>query len=135
MVVRLGVKLRNRAGGFEIEVPAIANAAYETERPEICIPMELAERLGIKIEEASIEVYEVVTGPVSLHFLPGMLDVSLSVEDKTIGPILSDVSIALKGEVLLSDKLIDALGVELVEPGKGLWRLSGEPIKRKSVSP
>ena len=33
-------------------------------------------------------------------------------------------------EVILSDKLLDALGIEIVKAGIGYWRFSGEPINR-----
>ena len=40
-------------------------------------------------------------------------------------------------EVILSDKLLDVLGIEIVKAGIGYWRFSGEPINcvRKSVEP
>jgi len=40
-------------------------------------------------------------------------------------------------EVILSDKLLDVLGIEIVKAGIGYWRFSGESINRvrKSVKP
>jgi hypothetical protein len=45
------------------------------------------------------------------------------------------VSVPGEHEVLISDALAEALGIEIVAPRSGLWRLSGDPALRKSVQP
>ena len=47
------------------------------------------------------------------------------------------VAVSGEYEVILSDKLLDMLGIEIVKAGLGHWRFSGEPIShvRKSVEP
>ncbi len=135
MVVRVKVRLRNPATKAEVSTVAVANAAFETDRPEVFVPLKLAERLELSLEGASMEDYEVATGLVTMHFIPRAVEVWLDVE-KPVGPILADVSIAdSRGEALLCDKLIDALEIELIRPGEGLWRLRGELSLRKSASP
>ncbi|MEM3506863.1 MAG: hypothetical protein QXT31_04350 [Candidatus Bathyarchaeia archaeon] len=38
-------------------------------------------------------------------------------------------------EILLSDKLIDALDIEFIKPGEGLWRFRDDKTLRKSCPP
>ena len=64
-----------------------------------------------------------------------MVKVWAEAENKKVGPRAMVVSIVPgEDEVLLCDKAIDALEIELVKPGKGLWRFRGETALRKSVS-
>jgi len=47
------------------------------------------------------------------------------------------VAVSGEYEVILSDRLLDMLNIEIVKAGIGYWRFSGEPINcvRKSVEP
>jgi hypothetical protein len=124
VVVRLKVSVREPSGGKE----------FESEEPEVSLPMSLAEKLSLKAQDARAEDFVTVAGPVTLRFLAQAVEVSLKVGESARGPVTSGVVLSpSRGEVLLSDKLISALGIELLDPGRGIWRLNGEETKRKSV--
>ena len=66
----------------------------------------------------------------------GYVDVRVIEPDRTSGWVRARATcVQGEREVLLSDKLIDALGIEPIRPGAGLWRFSGEDRLRASVGP
>ncbi|RLF19643.1 MAG: hypothetical protein DRN15_02195 [Thermoprotei archaeon] len=135
MVVR--VKVQVKRGDSIIETSAVANSGYETEAPEIHLPQALARRLGFEISEARGARYRVVGGFTSTYVL-GEILVRLITEDRQTDWVKAKaVSVPDEYEVLLSDKLLDALNIEIVRAGEGLWRFHGEPIDRirKSTKP
>lgn len=132
MVVRVRVKLNPRLMiGRLTETSAIANSGYESPEPEVVIPEALARRLGLFPELPSgtiVEEYRSMAGVAKVHYIPKALEVSAVTEDVAKGPVV--VGVAISGgedEVLLSDKLIDALSIVLVRPGEGLWKFTDDP--------
>jgi hypothetical protein len=73
-------------------------------------------------------------GRVKVCFIPRALEVRVLTEDRTTDPAESDAA-RLPGEeeVILSDKLIDALEIVIERAGEGLWRFRGEEKIRKSL--
>ena len=137
MVVRVRVRLRSTGG--EVVTAALANSGFETEEPEVILPTRVAERPGIypRLPSGSqVEEYTGVGGVVVRTFVvKRSVNVSLLTSDREIGP--SDaVSVVTPGEdeVILSDKLMDALKIVLLRPGEGVWKLvdDGENVVRKS---
>jgi len=137
MAVRLKVKLRSEGG--EIYAVALANAGYEVEEPEVTLPEETAKTLGLLPElpkGAKIVEYATVGGgKIKVYWIPKAVEVSVVTEDRTVGPVLSNVAIvAGESEVILSDKLIDALEIVIEKAGEGIWRFRGEQKLRKTES-
>lgn len=135
MAVRVRVKIRNSSTGTTISTSAIANSGYEAGSPEISVPSGLAERLGLSMDDASVETYGTVAGTVSTPFIQKGVEVSLDVkgveEEKSI---ITDVAISqFDDEVLLSDALISAMKVELLDPKSGIWKLAGQEKERESA--
>ncbi|MEM0223122.1 MAG: hypothetical protein QXJ99_01830 [Thermofilum sp.] len=67
LVVRVRVRLKALKGrrGEVVESVAVANAGYESEGPEVVIPVRVAERLGLwpKLPEGTeVQAYEVAEG-------------------------------------------------------------------------
>lgn len=65
MVVRVKVKLKSIKG--EVITAALANSAFETEEPEVVLPIGVAERLGIypRLPDGSeVEEYKGIGGTV-----------------------------------------------------------------------
>jgi len=140
MVVRVRVKLKSVKG--ETVTVALANSGFETEEPEAILPTRVAERLGIypKLPSGSeIEEYKGVGGAVVKVFVvKNMVNISVITRDREVGPS-STTAVVTPGEdeVILSDKLMDALKIILLRPGEGLWRLTDdkEDITRRSEPP
>jgi len=138
VVVR--VKLKVEVGGRSFEVVAVANAGYESFTPQILLPRNMARRLGLWPPPRGAEelTYRTAGGPLRVWLLPRGARVSVVAEDKSSGEVECDVVISpLAGEALISDKLIDALGIVLEVPGRGLWRFRSDPPDkvRQSVQP
>ena len=135
MVVR--VKVRVKCEDRVVESAAVANSGYETDEPEIHIPLACARELGLKLTELRGESYRVVGGTTSAYIL-GEVFVQVIEEDRSSEWVRAR-AVAVPGEyeLILSDKLLDMLGIEIVKAGMGYWRFSGEPINRvrKSVKP
>lgn len=138
MTIRVGVRLRS-ASGAELRTFAIVNTAFESDVPELIIPERAAEELGLYPKlPAGTEVWDfkVVGGTAKGYRIGGAVKVWAETEDKKTGPCDVVVSIIPReDEILLSDKLIDALEIEPVRPGEGLWRFRGETELRKSAPP
>ena len=130
MVIRVRVKLKSK-GGESLETSAIANSGYESFEPEIVIPESLASRLNLfpKLPSgARIEEYRSIGGVTRIYYVPDAVEVSIVTNDRAEDPRVAGVAISDKeDEVLLSDKLIDALNIALEKPGEGLWRFVDEP--------
>ena len=131
MAIRVRVEIRH--GDVVITTSALVNSGYEVDEAELLIPGSLARRLGL--EEVSTEEYRSVGASVSTSFL-GYVDVRVVEPDRCSEWVRARaVSVPGEPEVLLSDKLIDALSIEPIRPGAGLWRFSGEQVLRRSVKP
>lgn len=140
MVVRVRVKLKSTKG--EVVTVALANSGFETEEPEVVLPTKVAERLGIypRLPSGSeVEEYKGVGGAVVKTFLvKGLVDISVLTSDREVGPSGATVVITPgEDEVILSDKLMDALRIVLLRPGEGIWRFADdkESFLRKSEHP
>ena len=127
------VRVEIRAGEETVLTAALLNSGYEVEEPEIHIPPSLASRLGLRARAS--EEYAAVGARIEARIL-GYVQVRVVAADRSSAWVRAKaVSVEGEDEVLLSDKLIDALGIEPVKPGRGLWRFSGEEGLRTSVEP
>ena len=76
---------------------------------------------------AKIEEYRSIGGVTRIYYVPDAIEISIITSDRVEGPVVAGVAISDKeDEVLLSDKLIDALSIALERPGRGLWRFIDE---------
>jgi predicted aspartyl protease len=72
----VGVRIRVRIGygNSSADTIALVNTGYETDVPEILIPIALAERLGIwprLPENTTIETYRTASGLMKVYRIPG----------------------------------------------------------------
>jgi len=136
MGIRVRVKLL--AEGREVETAALASSGFESSEPDICVPLGLARRLGLW-PPARFESEEAVTagGEVPLLRLPVEAEVQLVAggEVKSRSPCI--IVNPYVDEVLLSDYLIDELGIVPVSFRRGLWRHRSDPegVARESEEP
>jgi len=130
MVVRVRVKLR--VGDKEVITNALANSGFESEEPEVVLPLRVAEKLNLypRLPNGTIvEEYVGVGGfKVQSFRISGILEVYAISNDKVKGPIRATaIIISGEDEVILSDRAIDGLGIILIRPGEGLWRFDDDP--------
>ena len=131
LVVRVRVKLSRN--GREIETSALANSGYESETPQILIPIKLAGQLGFWPPTMDLEesVFESAGGPLRVWIVSKSVKVKVIVEDVETKWVEADLIISpLADEVLLSDKMISELNIALEDPGRGYWRFTWEPKEK-----
>lgn len=134
----LRVKVKLKAKDNAIETAALVNSGYEAEGLEMALPASLAKRLGLSLRKgASKEEYYSAGGRTKAYRVPRGLEVSLLAEGRKTSFLTVDVIVLPKlDEVLISDKLSDALAIMPIRLGEGTWRLADEPDKvRASVPP
>jgi hypothetical protein len=129
------VLLSVRKGDRAARTSALVNSGYEAEEPELHIPLALAKKLSFSLEALRGERYRVV-GADTVAYVLGQVEVKLELEDRET-PWLTARAVSVPGEheLLISDALAEALGIEIVAPRSGFWRLSGDPTLRRSAPP
>jgi hypothetical protein len=133
------VRIKLSKNSKEIETNALANSGYESETPQILVPIKLAEELGfwpptINLEES---VFESAGGPLRVWIASKSIKVKVVADIETTWVEADLVISPLADEVLLSDKMISELKIALEDPGRGYWRFTWEPKEkiRKSEPP
>lgn len=126
MVVR--VRLRLRGSGRQVEVSALVNSGFEADEPQLILPLEIADRLGLLGEAGGLETFEVAGGGRALGFrIREPIEVELVLGDRE--PVrASAVATAMSGEqeIIVSDFLASELGIVLLDIRRGLWCLRDE---------
>jgi len=134
------VRLRTKEGREELTV-ALVNSGFESDRPQILIPISLAKRLGLwdrVLIEGGFQLFGTVAEPTRLYVLPSSLYVSIVEDDVEMETVLSDAVISeVEREVLISDYLAGLLGIAVEDFREGLWRLrsDGSNRVRRSYKP
>jgi len=126
------VRIRLKKEDKNIETSAILNSGFETDSPDIIIPVEIAKKLGLwPFKEESAMLLETGGGEVSLPYFISAVELELILGDrepkKTIVNVLVNPYIH---EVLISDYVSSILGIILLDFKRGLWRLSDDPINK-----
>ncbi|MEM4699560.1 MAG: hypothetical protein QXT74_01255 [Candidatus Nezhaarchaeales archaeon] len=134
------VRARVESSASSVETSALANSGYESETPQVMIPIQLAKVLGLwPPGEASWETeYETAGGPLRVWVVPRACKVRVLAEGAEAPEAVADIVISpLTDEALLSDRAISELGIALEDVGRGLWRFRWEPkdVLRRSEPP
>jgi predicted aspartyl protease len=129
------VKVRVKYRGASLDLVALVNTGYETDIPEILIPMSAAEKLGLlpKLPDGTIiETYKTASGLMRVYRVGGGYASLLigGVEERSVETYL--VISEYTDEPLISDQLASGFGIVIEDPAKGLWRLRGESLIRSS---
>jgi len=124
MVVRVKLKIKSKRG--EVIIKALINSGYESEEPEILVPVNIARNLGLypKLPTgASVEVYKVAGGGKERFIsIKKAVNVQIVTEDRSSEEVPCNLIISEKEEeILVSDKLSSKLGIVLLDIGEGLW--------------
>jgi len=137
MAVRIRIKIKAKHSNKEVFSSALVNSGFETEKPQLLIPIKLAKAIDIWPPLPSAILIELGTagGPIRNYLLPNELEVSVITSDKEVGPILCDAIISyVEEEVLINDKLCDKLNIVILKAGAGLWKFVDDPVKLKRES-
>jgi len=106
MAVR--VRLKINAGDKVLLTSALVNSGFETEKPQLMVPVKLAKELGLWPPPPDATLVELGTagGPVRKYLVRDVLKVYAIEDDKTVGPVECDAIISpIEEEVLINDKL------------------------------
>ena len=119
-------------GERQLETAALANSGYESETPQLLVPVEAARRLGLWPPRGADEtVYETAGGPLRVWVYPSAARVAVVEEGAESPEVVADVVVSpLADEVLMSDALMSELGIAIEDPKRGLWRFRWEPVTR-----
>jgi hypothetical protein len=124
MAVRVEVKLKALKGrNKEKETIRVAllNLGYESDVPEIIVPLDVARELGFLPElppDARMEEYYSVSGKFTARKIPSAVEIDLMGRKLTADVVISD----FEREVLLSDATVSAFGIIIEEAKAGKWR-------------
>ncbi|MEM2927112.1 MAG: hypothetical protein QXO94_06610 [Candidatus Bathyarchaeia archaeon] len=134
--IRLRVKSENNA----VETSALVNSGFETEKPQLLIPLRLARELGLWPPPPDAELIELGTagGPVRNYLIYDALEVSAITEDRIVGPVKCDALIShIEHEVLINDKLGEELKIIILAMASGKWRFQNDSSDtiRETVTP
>lgn len=136
--VRVRVKIISRKG-LSVETSSLLNTGFESESPEVLVPVRVAEALGLWPElpnGAAIRAYETAGGIVRMPTIEGGAELQAIAGEKVTRPIRCSLVISeLEREVLLSDRAIEGLGIVIESPGTGLWRFKDDPELQRSAEP
>lgn len=134
MAVRVRIKIT--VGDKSLETIALVNTGYETETPQILIPIPAAEALGAWPPAGAFEsTYETAGGPLRTWIYPRGCRVNIVAEGATAVETEADLVVSpIADEVLISDKLTGELQIVLEDAGRGIWRLRQEPQTRLRAS-
>jgi hypothetical protein len=133
------VKVRLLVEGRGVEVAALVNPGFESPEPDICVPLALARRLGLW-PPARFESEEASTagGEALIFRLPVRAEVQLALDGEVRSSSPCNIVVnPYVEEVLLSDYLIDELGIVPISFRRGLWRHRSdrEGVVRESEEP
>lgn len=131
MVVRVKIKIICK--DKLVETIGLLNSGYESETPQILIPVELAKVIGLwpDLENAEETEFETAGGPLKVWIIPRACRVTVLTEDTHSPEIEGDIVISpMADEVLISDKMISELLIVLEDVGRGLWRFRWEPPEK-----
>lgn len=124
MAVRLKVELEVIKSKRSIEVVAVANAGFESDEPEVLIPLRLARKLKIKLKDIPKETYKSPVGLARMCRIDKCLKVRLMEKEVEAAVVISEI----EDEVILNDRAISMLEIAIEDAGEGLWRFRNEPV-------
>jgi len=137
VAVRVRLRVRCKLSGEVAETVALVNTGFETEPPQLMLPVALAKRLSLYPPPPTATIVELGTagGPVRLVLVREALEVWAVTGDREVGPRVADALVSLiEEEVLINDKLTEELGIVLLAAGSGKWRFADDPPDRVRYS-
>ena len=129
MACRVKVKLKR--DDMSIETSALINSGFETDAPDIVLPVELARKLGLwPPQVTNFAMLDTGGGEVATPYYEAALRLELLMPDRPSKEIIVNVVVNPHvHEVLISDYVASILGIVILDLKRGLWRLQDEQDK------
>ncbi|HDI31369.1 MAG TPA: hypothetical protein ENF80_00980 [Thermofilum sp.] len=90
-----------------------------------------ARDIGPELGRSVTMEYDTAGGPIAMLVYPRSCKVSVLEEDRKPKWIEADVVVSpVEREVVLSDALIEELGIIILSPKRGHWRFTDDPVDR-----
>ena len=135
MGVRVNLEILLPKNNSRFQAVGLLNTGFEGEKPEVLIPVRLAEKLRLwprLPENVEVRSFETPAGLTRMYYLEDIAEVSVEREAFIkCSLIVSE----LEHEVLLNDYSIKGLGIVIEDPAEGLWRFRNETKIRQSLPP
>lgn len=134
MAVR--VRININVGNKSLEAVALVNSGFETEEPQILIPIKALKTLDLKLSGATEDIYDTAGGPTRVWIYPEKAKISvIGSKGEILSEAIADMVIsAIEDEILIGDKLAGALKIMVEDFTEGIWRIKGKK-RRKSEKP
>ena len=130
MAVRLPIEIT--FSSKSVKVSAIANTGYETNEPEILVPLSFAtKRLGVAEGHGKEVTYQTAGGQEVKFYRFENANICVITDDSK-SPVVSATLITSENEeeVILNDQLVGMLGIVLVKVAVGEWRFLDDPHEK-----
>ena len=140
MVVRVRLRINVLENNRSKELIVLVNGGAESPKPCLVVDTSVAKELGVwPPREAEVFLVEEASSIGSIYLLPDIIVLELLDEEgKVLSSTRADLAIQIRlTEPLITDVTIDALGIQVLSFGKGLWKHVSDPpsIVRKSAKP
>lgn len=135
------MKIRVGLGDRAVEAVALVSSGFETEGPQLLVPYSFLVKNDVNPEDLgrpTVVEYDTAGGPVAMHVYPGACAIAVVEEDRGSKGVKADLAVSpVEKEILMSDALIEELGIVILSPKTGLWRFTDDPAgkTRRSHKP
>lgn len=137
----MAVRVRLRIESVDhkvLEATALVNTGFETESPQLLLPVKAAERLDLWPNlplEARVEIYDTAGGPIRVYLMPQKARTVVLTEERESLEVLSDIVVShTEVEILVGDKLAGKMQIVIEDPGEGIWRFRDDPPETRRGS-
>jgi len=129
MAGRVRVRLR-REDKF-VETSALLNSGFETDSPDVVIPVGVAKALGVWPPRLGALVsMETGGSEIEVYLIEGGAHLELMLEDRRVEPVLVNLIVnPAVHEVIIGDYVASMLGIVLLDFKRGLW--GGSPTRTR----
>ena len=129
MAVRLPIKIAYSSK--TVEVSAIAYTAYETDEPEILVPLSFAfKQFGVSEGSGKALTYNTAGGEAKFFRFDNANICVITDDSKSVVINAALLASEIQEEVILNDQLVGNLGIDLVNVAEGKWRFSDDPYEK-----
>jgi len=115
-----------------VEALALLNSGFESDEPDIVIPVSVAEKLHLWPPRSTMStLLETGGGEIITPYYTSVGELELILEDRR--PLKVKVNIIVNphiDEVAVSDYVASLLGIILLDFKKGEWRLRDDPVDK-----
>ena len=113
-----------------VRTNALVNSGYEASENELAIPLDLAKELGVwPMDELIVDEAFTAGGYTPVYVVKEKALVKLLINDRSVEDIACTLIVnPYIDEPLISDHLIDSLGIIVVSFSRGLWRHRSDPV-------